>query len=603
MATGLSFGGKKSHSSIRITTRLPRSHRAINLLLFASIALSIPLFRLAQLQLVQGAYHRQVAEHNRIRPLPLVADRGNIIDRHGKALASNLLTRAVYLYPREQSKAQWQQTALRLGQILNLSPQYIIQQLEKAGYSSAIPVRIAKNLKPESFVALAEGEKIKGLEIQPESNRHYPNGAIAAHILGYVGEATAEELKASPELPMGMIVGQMGIERLADDKLRGRWGSRLLEVDAVGKELKMLGIQKPVSGEGLQLTLDLKLQKAAEQALANRRGAAVALNLKTGEILALASGPTFDPNLFTRPMTQKEWDNLQAQDKPFLNRALQGYPPASTFKIVSSVAAMESGKFSPSSTIATSGAVNIGGVWFHEHGGGGYGVIGFRDALAFSSNTFYYQLGVAIGPEPIYKWGHRLGIGETHLQLDGGSPGLIPTPKIKEELYKEPWYTGDTVTMAIGQGLVQVTPLELAVMIAAIGNGGKRVKPHLYMNQTHLSEFQPEATGVQPSTIETIRQGLVAVVKEGTGRRLNDGSIPLTAGKTGTAEVTTGANNALYVGYGPVHQPQIALAVIVENGGYGAESAVPIAHEIYKAYFGTPKPPGMPKPSTSQSVN
>ncbi|MEB3294223.1 MAG: penicillin-binding protein 2 [Synechococcales bacterium] len=590
MATGLSFGGKKSQKPLRIITRLPRSQRAVNLFLLSSILFSIPLFRLAQLQLVQGAYHRQVAEHNRIRPLPLVADRGNIIDRHGKALASSLLTRAVYLYPREQSKEQWQKTADRLGAILNIPPQHLLEKLEKAGYNSAIPVRIAKNLQPQAFVALAEGEKIPGLEIQPESNRYYPNGAIAAHILGYVGEATSEELKANPELPMGMIVGQMGIERIADQQLRGRWGSRLLEVDAAGQELKMLGIQKPVAGDGLQLTLDLKLQKAAEQALGNRRGAAVALNLKTGEVLALASGPSFDPNLFTRPMTQQEWDTLQAKDKPFLNRALQGYPPASTFKIVSSVAAMESGKFSPDSTIATSGAVNIGGVWFHEHGGGGYGVIGFRDALAFSSNTFYYQLGVAIGPDPIYQWGHKLGIGETHLKLDGETQGVIPTPAIKEKLYKETWYTGDTVTMAIGQGLVQVTPLELAVMIAALGNGGQRVKPHLYMSQTNLPEFRPEATGMKQETIATIQQGLVAVVKEGTGRRLNDGSIPLTAGKTGTAEVTTGANNALYVGYGPVKNPQIALAVVVENGGYGAESAVPIAHEMYKAYFGTSKP-------------
>jgi len=587
MASGFSFVSTTSRIN---QTRSRRSHRSVLLFMVATTLISGCMFRLAQLQIVQGQRNRQLADQNRIRPLSIVADRGNILDRRGIPLAANQLSRSIYLYPREQSMQQWQDSAEKLSKILDVSAEEILKKLNQVGYRSAVPARIYRNLTPHQFVALAEGGQIPGLEIQAESSRHYPNGNLAAHILGYIGEATADDLKANPDFPMGMLLGQMGIERIADSSLRGKWGSHLLEVDSVGKELRMLGEQKPTSGSDLRLTLDFKLQKAAEKALNNQRGAVVALDVKTGAVLVMASGPTFDPNLFTRKISTQEWKDLQGQDHPFLNRSLQGYPPGSTFKIVTTSAGIQSGKFSPDSTLPTFSAINIGGTLFHEHGGAGYGTIGFRDALAFSSNTFFYQVGMAVGPDEISKWGHRLGIGETSsMGLEGGSHGVIPTPEQKQKLYGEPWYGGDTVSMAIGQGVVQVTPLELAVMVSAIANGGYRVKPHLMADQTNTPATVREATGLSPGTIEVIRQGLTAVVKEGTARRLSDGSIPPTAGKTGTAEVIGQRDNALYVGYGPLNDPQIAIAVVVENGGFGAESAVPIAHEIYKAYFGPPK--------------
>lgn len=557
----------------------------------ATVFLSFLGLRLVQLQLVQGQYHHDRAEHNRIHPIPIVSDRGQILDHTGQVLAANQITRSIYLYPREQTQAQWKQKAEYLATILHIPAPQILAQIEKAGYQSALPVRIYRNLKPEAFVALAEGPRITGLEIQSDASRVYPNGAIASHLLGYIGEATEEDVKKNPDFPAGMIVGQMGIERIADPDLRGKWGNRLIEVDAEGKELKVLGIQQPVQGQPLQLTIDLKLQKAAEKALNGRRGAAVVMDVKTGAVLAIASGPTFDPNVFTRRISQKDWDALQSPDKPLLNRALQPYPPASTFKLVSTVAALQSGKYQPDSTIMTASAINVGGVLFHEHGSS-YGAIGFKDALAVSSNTFFYQVGLAIGPEEIKKWGSNLGITSSPIDLDGGGEGgYLPTPASKEKYYKEPWFGGDTVMTAIGQGLVQVTPLEMAVMISTIANGGKRVKPHLMSHQTVLPQMQPENIGLFPGTLKILKEGLTAVVSEGTGRSLSDGSIPPTAGKTGTAEVSNGADNALYVGYGPVSDPQIAVAVVVENGGFGATSAVPIAHEVYKAYFGPMKPP------------
>ena len=585
MANGLSLNSKSRRIHVALTQR---SQRSVVLLFVLTGLISGCLLRLIQLQLVQGSYHRHLVDKNRISLVPFPSDRGNILDRNGKLLAANRLARSVYLSPREETKTQWVETATKLSHILNIPREEILSKLEQVGYHAPTPVRISRDLTLSAFVALAEKHnQFPGLEIRGESNRDYPNADLAAHVLGYIREATAEDLKQNPEYPMGMLVGQMGIERIANTALQGVWGGQLLEVNAAGQVVKALGTKPSQSGTPMQLTLDLELQKTAEKALAKRRGAVVVLDVKTGEVLALASGPTFDPNLFTRRISPGDWKQLQSQNQPFLNRALQGYPPGSTFKVVTAAAGIQSGKFSPDSTLATFAALNLGGHLFHEHGGG-YGVIGFREAFAYSSNTFFYQVGLAAGPEQIAKWAHRLGIGTTdNMGLEGGNHGSVPTPAEKEKLYKEPWYGGDTVSMAIGQGLVQVTPLEMAVMVSAIVNGGKRVKPHLSLAQTNSPSLQPIATGLDPGTIAIIKAGLIAVVQQGTATQLNDGSIPLTGGKTGTAEVPGQPDNALFVGFGPASNPQIAVAVVVENGGFGAVSAVPIAHEIYKTYFKT----------------
>jgi penicillin-binding protein 2 len=583
MASGLSFSSKSRLVNLTLTQR---SRRAIILMLVSTAMVGVCGIRLGQLQILQGQDNRQRAEQNRIALVPIPSDRGVILDRRGNLLASNRLARSVYLRPREQSKEQWQKTAEQLAPILNIPAKEILGKLEQAGYRSAMPVRVSRNLALNAFITLAErNNQFPGVEIRGEGSRYYPNGKTAAHVLGYLSEATEADMKANPDYSMGMLVGQMGIERMADRTLQGTWGGQLVEVDATGREVNDLGLKAPVSGTPIQLTLDLELQKTAERALGNRRGAVVVLDVKTGAVLALASAPTFDPNLFTRRISKAEWEQLQNQDDPFLNRALQGYPPGSTFKVITAIAAMQSGKFSPESALMTYAAITLGGHSFHEHGNTGYGVLGFRDALAFSSNTFFYQLGLSTGPEAISKWSHQLGIGTANLGLTGGSHGIVPTPAEKEKQFKEPWYGGDTVSMSIGQGLVQATPLELAITYAAIANGGTRVKPHLLASQTNQPDTLPQKIGIQPAVLSVIRDGLTAVVQEGTARRLNDGSIPLTAGKTGTAEVFGQRDNSLFAGFGPVANPQIAIAVVVENGGYGAEAAVPIAHQIYKTYF------------------
>lgn len=551
--------------------------------------MGICVFRLGQLQIIQGKTNAQLAEQNRIRPMPLPADRGNIRDRNGKLLASNRISHGVYLWPRQQMPQQWQESAVKLSSLLGIPAKEIIEQIQKqkGGYNSVLPVRISQQISPTAIVSLAEqGEQLPGVEVFVGSTRSYTNNGLAAHVLGYIGEASEADIKANPHYPNGMIVGQMGVERLANAELEGIWGKRMVEVDARDRETRLLGIQSAVGGRDVQLTLNMDMQQAAEKALNGRRGAVVAMDVNTGEVLVMASSPTFDPSAFTRRVSDQEWQRLQSGDQPFLNRALQGYPPGSTFKIVTAVAGMESGKFFPDSTLMTSAFITMGDTKFWEHGNSGYGVIGFLDAFAFSSNTFFYQVGLTIGPEEISKWGKKLGIGTIDIGLEGETSGSLPTPATKEKLYGEPWYGGDTVSMSIGQGLVQATPLELAVVVSAIANNGWRVQPHLLTSKTKAAQSQRVATGVDPATLKAIQQGLVAVVQKGTGQSLNDGSIPLTAGKTGTSEVGPGREpNAMYVGYAPYEKPQMAIAVVVENGGYGGVAAIPIAHEVYKVFF------------------
>lgn len=559
-----------------------RRWQALLIMLGITGLMGICAARLAQLQLLEGSHYQQLAEQNRIRAIPLPGDRGNILDRNGNLLATNHLSRGVYLWPRQQSPQQWKTSVERLNTILGIPASEMLQRLQQTGYNSPLPVRIVSQLTPQAFIALAEQQSnLPGVEIFAGSSRFYPHERLAAHAIGYIGEASADDMQRHPDYPNGMLVGQMGVERLANAQLVGHWGERLIEVNAKGQEIRLLGNRSAESGNNVQLTLDLALQQTAEQALRGRRGAVVALDVQTGAILVMASAPTFDPSMFTRRVSEAQWQRLQQGDQPFLNRALQSYPPGSTFKIVSSVAALESGKFAAGSILMTSAFLQLGNHQFWEHSRQGYGAIGFREALAYSSNTFFYQIGLSVGPSAIAKWGKAMGIGTSPLGFEGEMQGVIPTPAQKEKLYGEPWYGGDTVSTAIGQGLVQATPLELAVMIAVIANGGYRVQPHLLAGQpTHKVSLK-----LSSMTLDTIQSGLIAAVQQGTAQRLSDGSIPLTAGKTGTAEVIGQKPHALFVGYGPVEKPKIAIAVIVENGGYGGVTALPIAQQIYKTYF------------------
>ncbi|MCS6958736.1 MAG: penicillin-binding protein 2 [Pseudanabaenaceae cyanobacterium SKYGB_i_bin29] len=542
--------------------------------------------RLVYLQLITGSYNRQLAENNRIRLIPKPPERGRIYDRHSRILATNRLAYAIYAWPIAQTELQWQPIIEKLAQVTGMPSREIRQKIAQAGYQSPNLVKIASNISPRLITYLAEhSSEFPGIQVEPEAVRYYPNGDVAAHVLGYTGEITDSELAKRQDkgYRLGDIVGKMGAEFAFEEKLRGSWGGQQVEVDSMERVIQVLGQKPPIPGGSIQLTIDLELQKAAERALGYGRGAAVVLNPHNGEILAMVSRPSFDPNVFSTPISQATWERLNSEDKPFVNRALQGFPPASTFKIITTIAGLESGKFTPASLLPTYPYLDLGGLLFWDHNQAGFGTIGFAEALAYSSNTFFAQVGMTIGIEELVKWCQRLGLGEpSGIELAREeAEGLLPTPQWKWELLREPWYIGDTVNLSIGQGDLQATVLQMAVVTAAIANGGYRVRPHLLLDKTTPPHKQP--IGLQPTTIEVVRRGLEAVTTFGTGAGLST-VIPF-AGKSGTAEDPPRPTHAWFTAYAPVANPQIVVTVFVENAGKGGSAvAGPIVAEIINAY-------------------
>ncbi|MDY7015661.1 MAG: penicillin-binding transpeptidase domain-containing protein, partial [Cyanobacteriota bacterium] len=393
-----------------------------------------------------------------------------------------------------------------------------------------------------------------------------------------------EELKESRDegYRLGDIVGKMGVEEAYEPSLRGEWGGQQVEVNGAGQVVRVLGQKRAKAGKDLTLTLDLKLQKAAESALGKRKGAVVALNPNNGEVLAMVSYPTFDPNIFSGRITPELWKELQGEGNPFVNRAMRGFPPASTFKVVTATAGMESGKYSPETVLSTFAYLNVGGTAFGEWNRAGFGPLGFVRAMAMSSNTFFGQIGRGVGGEVLIDWSRRYGFGEpTGIELSGEAPGLIADNTWKQENYNWDWTVGDTINMSIGQGFTQATPLQVAVMFSVVANGGYRVKPHLIESKDD-SQWR-KSLDLKPSTIETIRQGLREVVTSGTAASLS--AVPM-GGKSGTAEAPPGKSHAWFGGYAPFDKPEIAVVAFVEHsGGGGGKTAGPIVAKVIETYL------------------
>ena len=546
--------------------------------------------RLAYLQLVQQDRNRELAEHNRIRLIPNPPERGEIRDRHGSILAGSQLAHSVFVWPLAHPQQDWQPTIERLAELLGIPASDIGERLDQAGYNSTLPVRILRNASPEQVTRLQEHiAEVPGTIVQPEAIRYYPNSTLAAHLLGYTGEISPEALAAAPssaDYRLGDVVGQVGVERTYEATLRGQWGGRRVLVDAAGHVLEILGEQPARTGNPLQLSLDLNLQQVAEEALGERKGAVVALDPRDGAVLVMASYPTFDPNMFSRAVAQEQWDDLQNQQFPFLNRSMRAYPPASTFKIVTATAAIESGSFSPSATLQTAPYIAVGGWLFWDWNRAGFGVLGFPQALAYSSDTFFYQTALRMGAEPLQYWARQYGFGApTGIPLVGEAPGIVPDSDWKQENMGEVWYAGDTVNMSIGQGFTIGTPLQVAVMTAVVANGGWRVTPHLLANPQEPP--QRESIGLSPETLAVLQTGLREVITGGTGRGLALAvDLPGIAGKSGTAEDPPRDSHAWFTAYGPYDNPEIVVVAFLENsGGGGSSQAGPIAHKVLDAYF------------------
>src|SRR5919199_1015710 len=572
-----------------------RNYQSLFLMLFVTVFLFFGLgTRLVYLQLIEGQRNRQLAENNRIRLIPKPPVRGNIFDRKGRVLASSRLSRSVYVWPLARKQAQWPATLKRLSKILNIPESEIKKRLERAGYNSPELLRITRDITPAQITALAEySNELEGVEVDIEAVRNYPNGELAAHILGYTGELSDEELKKrkAEGYRMGDIVGQMGVEAAFEQQLRGEWGGQQVEVDGAGQIVKVLGQKQAKSGKDVYLTIDLEVQKAAEAALGDRKGAIVALNPNNGAVLAMVSRPTFDPNIFSPRITQATWKQLQSKGNPFVNRAMRGFPPASTFKIVTTTAGLESGKFSPDTVLQTYAALQVGNTAFGEWNHAGFGPLGFVGALANSSNTFFGQIGRGVGGPTLIEWARKYGFGQkTGIELSEEAQGLVADEAWKQKVYKWEWTVGDTVNMSIGQGFTQATPLQLAVMFSVPANGGYRVKPHLLKDNEESKNWR-KSLNLKPSTIKVLKEGLRQVVAGGTGAALNVPHLPPISGKSGTAEAPPGKPHAWFGAYAPLDKPEIVVIAFAEHsGGSGGKIAGPMTVQVLEAYFNK-KPP------------
>lgn len=556
-------------------------------------------WRLAYLQLQQGDLNQAKAEDNRTRIVPKPPVRGSILDRNGQVLATNRLSHSAYLWPKAQKQKNWARNRDLIAQILEIEAKDLQQRVEAAGYNYPSLIPIARNLTPEQITALEEyRDQLKWVEIDVGKIRHYPQGKLAAHILGYTGELDQEELavRKSEGYRLGDVMGKMGVEAAYENELRGDWGGLKLGVDGAGRVMEFLGEDPAGIGEDITLTIDARVQKAAEKALGTRKGAIVALDPHHGGVLAMASYPSFDPNIFSSPVTTKIWQELQSQGNPFLNMSLRAFPPASTFKVVTATAGLESGKYPPNTILGTYPYLSVGGTRFGEWNKSGFGPMGYVSALAWSSNTFHGQIGRGVGGEYLIKWARQYGFGQkTGIELQGETSGFIADDAWKRLNFDNwGWTEGDTVNMSIGQGFTTATPLQVAVMFSAIANKGYKVQPHLLKTDNQAKQDQRVNLNLQPTTISTIQKGLRAVVDGGTGTKLNSPDTPPGAGKSGTAEAPPGEPHTWFGAYAPFDKPEIVVVAFAEHsGGGGGAIAAPMVRQVMEAYFKnkqSPKP-------------
>jgi len=572
-----------------------------------------------RLQIGQRQQYMDQAERNRIRNLPVIAPRGRILDREGRVLADNFPAFSVLLM-RESSATLAPERVGGIARGLQLDPvelQHLMERTAKLPRFQPVLLKQAATLEDIAFV---ESHRLEypELDLIQVQQRLYPKHEVAAALLGYVGEVT-EEMIAKPgsSYKPGDVVGKFGIEGEYNQILSGRDGMRRVVVNSRGQEMGSLTTINALPGNDLRLTLDLDLQMAAEASLGDRAGAVVAINPRTGEVLAMVSHPSFDPNSFATRIDPKEWNRLTNDPlKPLMNKAIQAQlAPGSVFKVVTAAAALETGVIKPDFTLHCAGEVTIYGHLYHDwvwEKHRGHGTVDLHRAISQSCDVYFYTLGKLLGIEKLDYFATRLGLGvPTGVDLPGEASGLIPSPAWVQRAFKRKWWAGETISVATGQGAVSVTPLQLAYLIGGIATGGAFHRPHLAFSD------QLRALGVDPpdkpardfplsdETVAALKWGMWGVVNEGggTGTAARCPGIEI-AGKTGTAQVVSTAlqqlakkaefnNNAWFVGYSPPDKPEIVVAALVIRGEHSTV-AVPIARDVIKAYFDKklgPKPP------------
>ncbi|MDD2732512.1 MAG: penicillin-binding protein 2 [Desulfuromonadaceae bacterium] len=608
----------------RFVRELVKSKQRIVILSFVvGIAFLFLVIRLWHLQILNADDYHAMSENNRLRFVPVAASRGTILDRAGKVLVSNRPSFSLAVIPQEVTDKEALLTLL--SSLLGLDRTEMAERWEKSmGRAKYYPIVLASNISRDHVEIVEENRlHLPGIEIEMKPVREYTSSQLAAHLLGYIGETSEKELDSEgfEDYNPGDYVGKNGIERALEKELHGGDGGRQLEVDARGRILRTISESYPTVGNSVILTIDAAIQKQTESAFGDQAGAAVAMEVTTGEILAFVSNPGFDPSLFSGKMPADVWQGyLDDKRHPLENKALSGqYPPGSTFKMITALAGLQDNKINASTSVNCSGSYDLGTSTFKCWNKKGHGTTNLHKSLRESCDVYYYQLGEKLGVDKIaaaaraFKLGSPLGV-----ELLNEKSGLIPTSEWKQKRFGKRWFHGETLSVAIGQGAVLMTPIQLVSMAATIANEGTIYRPHLVKrivdaDGNTLRETKNEIIGTASFPKESFRLvklGMLAVVNEpgGTGAiaRLYDVKV---AGKTGSSQVVKmrdGKNNskyqyrdhALFVAFAPFEKPEIAVAVVVEHGEHGGSAAAPIAGRILRAYFDSKKPP---RKETSES--
>ncbi len=599
----------------RLTNRLNLRIAILGAVVVAAIA--TVLLRLWSLQILDGQHYRALAKDHGVLDVRVHPPRGEILDRDGKVLVENRTVMTLQLRPSDlpNDKTERHRELAKLGDLLGLSQREIRQRVRATPQYAGYPVVLKQGLDRQLlFYFLENKDSFPGVSVERTYVRRYPDGTLAAHVLGQVGQISPHQL-TRPQyktLKPGDIIGQAGVEYTYDKFLRGKAGSQRIQVDALGRPRGTLGNRPAEAGDSLRLTLDSGLQEVGESALSSKGlpAAFVAMNVHTGAILGMGSYPTFDPSFYTRPHTKAQYDAFGSQPgDPLVDRADQGgYPTGSAFKPITATAALEDGLITPSTIFNDTGSLDIGGLVVHNAGGAANGPIDMSTALQVSSDVYFFNLGLHAEASgnggQIQDWAFRYGLGrKPQVDIPDATAGLIPTPAWRNRVYRShknpyidrPWNQGDNVNLAVGQGDVMVTPLQLARAYAALANGGALVRPHVGGSVVNLQGRTVRKIHPQPQRHLRISDETRSVILEGLHRAADEpggtsyavmGSFPIpVAGKTGTAERQGQQDQSWYSVIAPYPDPQIVVTVTVERGGFGVESAAPIARTILEQYF------------------
>jgi penicillin-binding protein 2 len=607
----------------------PRIHRTVAFVVLIALVLGILIARLATLQLAQGSYFERLANLNQLRTIPITAPRGVIYDRHGIVIARNRPSFVVQIVPMQLEHPQAEIAAL--AQLLRTQPAELwrrllyqngvtFQDFDRLAASIPVgPINIAEDLTPAQVGRFAErSDNFPGMAVDLIPVRDYPHHTLGSHFLGYVGQITEDEYQQRKSEGYGPndIVGKEGLEYTYDRWLRGRAGGRRIKVNSAGAEVASFAPFPATPGNDLVLNIDWRLQQAAETAVAGQlniiahrvgqrtAGAAIVEDPNSGAILAFVSQPNIDPNDFAAGISEKRYEAyLKDPLHSLFNRAITGaYPTGSTFKMITSSAALATGLLDENSTRYCGGAFDLGGFMFYDDAAGGHGTLNLTNAIAESCDVFFYQVGHELGIDRLDRYAAAYGIGrQTGIDLPGETSGVLPSPAWKQRVYKDEWYAGDTVNTAIGQGYLEASPIQMLTVVSAVANGGTLYQPRITseVRDPHgnvLQTFSPAMTGqvpVSPSDLALIRRGMLGAIESPYGTAHNV-EIPgfHYAGKTGTAENVptidnpSGRNHAWFVCFAPYDHPQIAVVVFMDqSGNFGAVNAAPVAQAIVQSYF------------------